>query len=92
MNPKKEKKELQTKYIYENINPDKNECIKTAVEHFGITVEVVQNYKDAIDKLLLQSKPGFCDYYSVWIICGPPFAKLPDNSKYTNLLGSLLML
>ena len=91
MNPKKEKQELQTQYIFENIDPSKTECIKTAVEYFGITVEVVRNYKDAIEKLTDQkAKPGKCDYYAVWVICGPPISKLPDGNKYGNLVGQFI--
>lgn len=40
MNPLKESKELQMQYIYENISLYKRECIKTAAEHFGITIDV----------------------------------------------------
>ena len=43
-----------------------------------------------IEKLLRQEKNGFCDYYSVWIMCGPPIDKLPDNSSYPNLVGQFI--
>lgn len=36
------------------------------------------------------TKEGFCDYYAVWIMCGPPIGILPDKSKYTNLVGQFI--
>jgi hypothetical protein len=94
MNPRGkegEREELQVQYVFENFDKSKNECIKTAVDYFGITVEVVRNYNDAISKLTDQTtRPGFCDYYAVWVICGPPIGELPDKSKYPNLVGQFV--
>lgn len=90
MNERKEKRELQTQYIYKNIDPEKKECIQAAVEHFGIKVKFVRNYKDAIEKLLKQKRPGFCNYYAVWIIGGPGIGILPDKSKHVNLVGQFI--
>ena len=90
LNPKKENPALQTKYIFENYDPKRKECIKTAIEHFGITADVVRNYKDAIKSITMQTKKGFCDYYAVWIMCGPPISIFPDKSKYTNLVGQFI--
>ena len=43
-------------------------CIKDAADHFGISITAVTNYKDAIKEITKQTKPGYCDYYAVWVI------------------------
>jgi len=77
----KEGRALDKQYIFTSPEPGRTECIKSAVDHYGIELEVVQNYEDAIDRLLRQTKPGFCDYYATWVICGPPYPVLPYCGK-----------
>jgi len=77
----KEGRALDKQYIFTSPEPGRTECIKSAVDHYGIELEVVQNYEDAIIRLLRQTKPGFCDYYATWIICGPPYPVLPHCGK-----------
>ncbi|KAK8898415.1 hypothetical protein M9Y10_000702 [Tritrichomonas musculus] len=56
------------------------ECVKKAVEHFGIEIVVVTNYKDAINELI--SQKGKCKYYAVWVISGLPYdMKLFDGGN-----------
>ena len=43
-------------------------CIKDAADHFGVSINAVTNYRDAINEIKKQTKPGFCDYYAVWVI------------------------
>ena len=43
-------------------------CIKDAADHFGVSIKAVTNYRDAITEIKRQTKPGFCDYYCVWVI------------------------
>ena len=43
-------------------------CIKDAADHFGVSIKAVTNYRDAINEIKRQTKPGFCDYYAVWVI------------------------
>ena len=50
--------------LYNNGN---NKTVKEAVEHFGITIVAVNNYKDAIKELKKNDK-GKCPYYACWLI------------------------
>ena len=76
-NPEDEKE-----LIEEELEEDeKIMCIKSAADHYGIELKIVLNYEDAINEITKQSKPGKCDYYAIWIICGPPFPILPPQEK-----------
>ena len=55
--------------------------IKCASVHYGIELKIVLNYEDAINEIIKQSTPGLCDYYAVWVICGPPYEILPPQEK-----------
>ena len=53
---------------------------------YGVNFKIVLNYEDDINEITKKNteKKGFCDYYSIWVICGPPFEVLPiqdDESK-----------
>ena len=61
-------------------------CIKSAADHYGIDLEIVLNYEDAILEIKKQSKPGKCDYYAVWVICGPPYAILPIQQNQKKII------
>ncbi|KAH0789512.1 hypothetical protein GPJ56_006553 [Histomonas meleagridis] len=90
LNPEKESTEVHPDYIFKSSEEGHTECIKTAVDHFGIELKVVINYYDAIVELTKQTKPGYCDYYAVWVMCGPPYALLPpQNNPHAdpNLVG-----
>ena len=56
----------------------------------GIAIDVVENYRDAIEKLTSKNENGKCPYYACWIINGPPYEDLPDGSKEAFLLGQFL--
>ena len=84
---KSEEDFVAKEYIFKSSKPGRTECIKTAVDHYGIELVVKQNYKDAIIELTKQTKPGYCDYYAVWVMCGPPFEILPDRDSDPNLVG-----
>ena len=45
-----------------------SKCIKDAADYFGVSIKTVTNYKDAIKEILKQTKPGYCDYYAVWVL------------------------
>ena len=79
---------INKKYIFENKDPGRKKCIKKAVEHFGIELKVVQNYKDAILELTKQTRPGYCDYYATWVMCSGPWAILPDKDADADLVIS----
>ena len=57
---------ITVKRIFES-GGDSSKCIKDAADHFGISIIAVTNYNDAIKEIKKQSKPGYCDYYAVWV-------------------------
>ena len=70
------------KYLLESYKQD-NLCLKEAVDYYGVNFKIVLNYEDAINVNTKKNKEkeGFCDYYSVWIICGPPYEILPKQDE-----------
>ena len=70
------------KYLLEPYNQD-NLCLKEAADYYGVNFKIVLNYEDAINEITKKNteKKGFCDYYSVWIICGPPYEILPKQDE-----------
>ena len=54
-------------------------CIKDAADYFGVSIKIVTNYKDAIKEILKQTKPGYCDYYSVWVLSSKGESKLQEK-------------
>ena len=78
LDPYNEDQFVQPNYIYEPSQPGA-ECIKTAVDFYGISLYTVQNYEDAINELTNQTTPGFCDYYAVWVFCSPPISILSEK-------------
>ena len=84
----KESKFINTKFIKESPNGEKDACILSAVSYYGIDLDIVQNYEDAI-KNLTKNVNGYCDYYAVWVFCGPPYPKLPGNGN-VNLVGQFI--
>ena len=83
LNPDNEEHFVHPEYI---TKPSKEgiDCIKTAVDYYGISLTVVQNYEDAIKKLTNQTSQGLCDYYATWVFCGPPYPMLPKEKKEEN--------
>ncbi|KAK8841092.1 hypothetical protein M9Y10_027933 [Tritrichomonas musculus] len=75
--------QLNKKYIFENYESGRKECINEAVKFFGITLTVVQNYEDAIHEIT-KSNNDLCEYYAVWIICGRHPEQLPTGQRSSN--------
>ena len=75
--------QLNKKYIFENFESGRKECINEAVKFFGISLEVVQNYEDAI-KEITKSNNDLCEYYAVWVICGRLPDQLPTRQRNSN--------
>ena len=82
---------------------DDEKCLKDALDHFGVDVKVVLNYREAIEELTHIGKikkseksdgqyEECCDYYAVWIMCGPPYEVLPDqkNKEDPKLIGKFI--
>ena len=86
-NPKDEEELINNQDEDEMKENEKIMCIKSAADHYGIELKIVLNYEDAINEITKQSKPGKCDYYAIWIICGPPYPILPPQeigNEYKN--------
>ena len=62
-------------YLLNSI-PQSDTCLKDCLDHFGIIVDIVENYRDAIEKITSKNENKKCPYYAVWIINGPPYEEL----------------
>ena len=67
-------------------SPGNKFCLKDAASFFGVKIKIVRNYKDAINEIT-KEEDGKCPYYSVWIICGPPYKVLPKKEDEPDLIG-----
>ena len=81
----KESDYILKEYLLTPFNADdsfkNNLCLKDAAEFYGVDLKIVLNYEDAINEITKKNleKPGFCNYYAIWIFCGPPYAILPKQ-------------
>ena len=89
LNPREESELLDPKYI-EQTNEKNFKSIKTAVDYLGVDVKYVLNYEDAIKEITKKDKNGKCNYYTVWVMCGPQIDQLPDFSKYPGLVEQFI--
>jgi hypothetical protein len=69
-------------YLFTRYDPNEP-CVADVLDYYGISIVVVQNYKDAILKL----QTG--EFFSTWIICGGGTRKLPDGGN-ANLVGQFI--
>ena len=60
------------------------------MDHLGIIIDIVENYRDAIERITSKTDDGKCPYYAVWIINGTPYGDLPDGSNEAFLFGQFL--
>ena len=56
-------------------------CIKKTADYYGVELKVVLNHEDVISEIIKQTKPGFCDYYVIWVFCVPPYSILLPQKK-----------
>ena len=79
-------------YEYISKSSDNSECIQSSIEYTGIQVEVVINYKDAIERLTRPGtyKKGYCDYYACIIMSGEPYPELPNPNDDPYLFGQFI--
>ena len=80
---------IDPKYI-EQANEKNSKCISNVLDYLGVNVKIVLNYEDAIKEITQKDKNGNCNYYSVWVMCGPDIAILPDKSKYPGLVEQFI--
>ena len=72
---------------FETIEDSDNLCLKYAADYYGVELKVVLNYEDAINEIA--SNKEYCEYYSVWVMCGPPYEMLPKQESINTILGKL---
>ena len=88
LNPE-ESEYIHKDYLLKNI-PKNDSCLKDCLNYYGINIDIVENYRDAIEKITSKNEKGKCPYYAVWIINGPPYEELPDGTKEAFLFGQFL--
>ena len=74
----------------EQTNEKNSKCIKDSIDYLGVKIKTVLNYEDAIKEITQKDEKGRCNYYTVWVMCGPDINKLPDNSKYPGLVEQFI--
>ena len=89
LNPDKENECIHKDYLTK-VSPESEACLQDALDFLGLTIEIVENYRDAITKLTSKTENGKCPYYACWIINGEPYDYLPDGSKEGFLFGQFL--
>jgi hypothetical protein len=65
---------IDPKYLTQRF-PGTTHCVQDVLNHYGIKLEVVQNYKDG----MLKMQTG--QHYALWVICGGGTGKLPDGGN-----------
>ena len=95
LNKKNESIYISPKYISNPSEANDNVCIQDAIKHFGIETEIVLDYESALEKLLEKNDKGECNFYSVWIFCGPQYAVFPPingekNTSNPNLVEEFI--
>ena len=78
MNPN-EDKNTDYKYLFQK-SPQSYYYFDQCAKYYGVKVKLVLNYEDAILELTKpwDKDPSKCKYYATWIVCGPPYAMLPN--------------
>ena len=85
LNPKNESIYISPTYLNNPSKANNDISIEKAIKHFGVETDIVLDYESAIEKLLEQNSKGECNYYGVWIFCGPQHAVFPPlNGKQNN--------
>ena len=68
---------IYLKTPFQKDNPD-CKCVKDVLSYYGIEIDIVMNYKEAIMKL----QSG--EYFQAWVICGDNSINLPDENATKN--------
>ena len=85
LNRKNESPFVSPKYIDISADVNGGVCIKSAIEHFGIEHLVVVDYEHAIKELLKTNEKGECNYFAVWVLCGPQYPIFPPINGRKNI-------
>ena len=86
----KEENSLLHPYYIDHTNEQNSKCISGVLSYMGVKVKYVLNYVDAINEITKKDKNGKCNYYSVWVLCGPDINQLPDKSEYPGLVKKFI--
>ena len=89
LNQEKENEYIHKDYLLKP-RPQSDSCLKDCLDYYGINIDIVENYRDAIEKIISKDEKGKCPYYAIWIINGSPYEELPDGTKEVFLLGQFL--
>ena len=84
LNKKNESPYISPEYINTSSKVNNGVCIKKAIEHFGIENIIVVDYEHAINELLKKNSKNECEYYAVWILCGPQISVFPSINGLRN--------
>ena len=89
---KNEKDFVSEEYIFKPYIKNSNSCVKKSLDYYGIEIKVVKNYEDAISELCKEDEEylNCCPYYACWVMCGPPYAVLPDKKANPHLVGQFI--
>ena len=95
LNQKGESPYVSPEYINIPCKENGGVCIRSAIEHFGVENVIVLDYESAINELLKKNEKGECNYYAVWVFCGPQLAVFPPknglkNTSNPNLVGEFI--
>ena len=85
----KEDQKLHPRNV-DHTNSSNSKCIADTVDYLGVKVKTVLNYVDAINEITKKDKNGKCNYYTVWVLCGPDINQLPDKSPYPGLVEQFI--
>lgn len=58
------------------VSPESEDYLKDALDHLGIIINIIEYYRNAIEKITSKNYQGKCPYFTVWVINGPPFEDL----------------
>ena len=85
LNKKNESPYISPDYIIKSSEANGDVCILKAVQHFGIDIDIVLDYDSAIKKLVDEkNEKGECNYYAVWVFCGPQYPIFPPKNGEKN--------
>ena len=83
-----ENKAIHPKYIKKPLI-EKNNCITTATDYFGIEIEVADDYEIVIENLK-ENENGKCKFFAIWVICGPKINRLPNPKGDPTLINNFI--
>jgi len=82
LNPGQQYQYIKPEYLFTSAEPSKSkECLKTAIQHFGMELEVVTSYEEFFVKINQNTPENMCQYNQIWVLCGPHYPKIPNGKN-----------